>query len=350
MLWDGLAGQPSRVLGHGKDGVLALATDGAGRILAAGGHDGRLVAWRLPFGEVLFDAKVADGAVGSVAIDTDPDQVVVGDQAGVIQVCRLSEKSCRRVAHLTRGPVRQIEFDATQKRWRTAAFGMVQVWSADWSSLETHKASTSGPPRLRWHPSTRRLAFAGESQKVVVTAQGQDIELEGLRTGINDFAFAPSGEELAVASASIGVRIWSVISKRVTRTLFGLQGSANSVSWSSDGKYIAAGGDGEAMLWDAKSATLLTRFSGPFGRDINVAFSTDGKTLAIAGRKGRALVVDVGHQALLEAARARAKNLDAVLRGNSWDDLWNFGPPAPEDSQVRLRQSPNQGPSRSLRK
>lgn len=332
VLWDGLGAVGRTVLHHGSDGVLALAADPAGRLLAGGGHDGRVVVWELPTGTVRLDARVSDKPIESLAFAPDGLTLMVGDRAGRLHRCGLPADPCRVLATVPGGPMAQIEHDAAGGGWRTAGFGSVTRWSPDGKALERHDGSDFGLQRLRWHAPSGTLAFAGRSQRLEVrsrAAGAQGFHLEGLRTGLNDFVFSPSGEQIAVASASTGVRVWSMQTRSVATTLFGLKGSAFSVAWSPDGTRIAATGDGEACLWDAATGARLAAFTGPFGRDARAAFSSDGRRLAIAGRSGRATVVAVDGASLLQAARARARAIQPVLAGTRWDDLWDFGPARP---------------------
>lgn len=328
VVWDGHADAGRRTMRHGPDAVLTLAVDAQGTAIAGGGHDGRVVVWSLPAGRVLFDVKVSDAPIESVAFGSDPKEVVVGDRNGEVRRCRLVAGDCEALAKLV-GPVAQIEFDPAARRWHTASFGAATSWSETWSVIEQHDASNFGLMRMRRHPRTKMLAFAGKSERIEIRAAGGvggAFHVEGLRAALNDFVFSPDGDRIAVASASTGVRIWSLKTRQVETTLFGLKGSASSVAWSPDGSRVAAAGDDEAGLWDVESGALLARFRGQYGRDGRAAFAADGKRLAIAGRGGRVHVFDLDRRSLLEAARAHATAIEPVLAGTRWVDLWDVGP------------------------
>jgi len=59
--------------------------------------------------------------------------------------------------------------------------------------------------------------------------------------------------------------------------------SVNSVSFSSDGKYIASGSRSQAILWDIQSGTLIRTFKGHLDDVVSVVFSPDGRYIASGG-------------------------------------------------------------------
>jgi WD40 repeat protein len=114
--------------------------------------------------------------------------------------------------------------------------------------------------------------------------------LDGHRDGCSALAFSPDGKLLASAGFRGGeVKLWSMTKGRPTgKLLRALRGHTMSVGWlvfSPEGTMLASGGyDSTARLWDVRTGKLLWTFKGD-GPVNGVAFSPDGKTLALADKR-----------------------------------------------------------------
>jgi len=69
-------------------------------------------------------------------------------------------------------------------------------------------------------------------------------------------AFSPDGKTIATATWTEGIRLWDVATKRVTKEL--PAGSALKVAFSSDGRRLAVYGGDSAIVWDLTSAKRTT--------------------------------------------------------------------------------------------
>ncbi|MCX7642377.1 MAG: WD40 repeat domain-containing protein [Armatimonadetes bacterium] len=126
---------------------------------------------------------------------------------------------------------------------------------------------------------------------------------EGVPAGeFFSIAFRPDGRYLAVStrwSARFGAHEQRTVNildaKRGKLVAYYLpnrfyEGIQVALAFSPDGRFLAVGGlDGRVYLWDTKSAKLLRtlNFTAPPGPVETLAFSPDGQFLAIGGRDGR---------------------------------------------------------------
>jgi WD40 repeat protein len=112
---------------------------------------------------------------------------------------------------------------------------------------------------------------------------------------VTTVAFSPNGKLLASGGWDETVRVWNV---ETGKEKFRLEGHENgmvaAVAISEDGKYLASRGglDGTVILWDLQSGQQLNKFEklskvNPWrlNRSAGLAFSPDGKTLAVADAK-----------------------------------------------------------------
>jgi hypothetical protein len=137
--------------------------------------------------------------------------------------------------------------------------------------------------------------------------------LDGHEGPVTGLAFSPDGKTLATGSEDGGVRLWNVADalkgRLRPRTLPAAQGSSRvaggRVAWSGDGKLIAfAASDEEVALWDAAGGKEVRRLKDMEGCQA-LAFSPDGKLLAVADAHKGALNRPAGRVILWETASGR---------------------------------------------
>jgi WD40 repeat protein len=111
-----------------------------------------------------------------------------------------------------------------------------------------------------------------------------------------------------------------------------------AAAWSPDGRILAASGfDGEVVLWDVSSGLALRRFSGWAARTHALAFSPDGKWLALCGNVFQVWELASGKEAIYYSFPARqpilafspnGKYVAAIDREDRLR-LWELGPGFP---------------------
>ena len=104
------------------------------------------------------------------------------------------------------------------------------------------------------------------------------------KTYVNCVAFSPDGKRFATGSTDKTVRIWNSATGDLESTLSSHKGAVWNLAFSPDGRLLAISGeDGELVLHDARPPyEARGRLEGMSTPSQAVAFSPDGKLLAAA--------------------------------------------------------------------
>jgi serine/threonine protein kinase len=155
------------------------------------------------------------------------------------------------------------------------------------SPAKSPRAANSPGPTTSPRPANSPSPASAQSYSRVAI----DLPSSYRGTGVSSLAFSPSGSTLAIISDSLC--LWDI---RATgcATVSGLITEA-SVAFSPDGKTVAVGDyNGSTGLVDVATLTLTARLTEPDSKGLNsVAFSPDGKTLAAGDFNGHTYLWNV---------------------------------------------------------
>jgi serine/threonine-protein kinase len=328
-------------------GVAALAFSPDGRALAAGDHtEGTIQLWDLAAATPQKRAEFTGSRrvqVRALAFAGDGGLVAGGDD-GTVRMWDLGPTRPAARSALTgpTGPTAAVAWAPDAKRLITAGSDeTVRLWdlaAPQPREIQNLPRGENGPdPGMALSPNGRWLAFSGNKGRVEVWdvsgSEPRKLALLEEHTGdVKALAFSPDGKTLATAGDDKAVRLWDWSAGPHPKSMATLPHAAAvvSVSFSADRSVLATvtsnrqgflwrleGGDavpltgregrvlaavfapsdpvvlassaedGTVCLWDreAKPVRWLAAGDEPFG---SLAFSPDGRTLALTGaRTGR---------------------------------------------------------------
>jgi hypothetical protein len=171
---------------------------------------------------------------------------------------------------------------------------------------------------------------------------------------VGALAFSPDGKYLVAGFGSRlyltprispnPLKVWEVATRRLIRLLHGHTGYCVSLAFSRDGKLLASGShDSTAIIWSTATWKVAQKLKNPDPADPaltqggrrmveDVAFSPDGKTLAMASRGGNVQLWDVAGKRFLDPLKGHSSAVQAVVYSPDGPTLASGG----MDQTVRL--------------
>jgi WD40 repeat protein len=233
---------------HGEVNTVALSP--GGRLLAAGGTDGKVHIWNTATGRQIGALSGPSGAITAVAFSPDGIALAASTADGAIWLWNsASHRLLWRVAGRT-GPVDDLTFSPHGAMLASAsADGTLGLWN-----------------------------LAAGREELQLPASGKPIRV---------IAFSPGSPLLAAAGDDGVVTLWDVAKPadpRVVRRLAGAGAAISDLAWGhgARGDMIAAESGSEVLLWNLKTGTRFRLARASYGAR-GLAFSRNGNLLLVAG-------------------------------------------------------------------
>jgi WD40 repeat protein len=164
---------------------------------------------------------------------------------------------------------------------RTATNAVVDVWeTGTWQRIGNVTAHANDLA-ITALPNSFVLISGGTLQLFDVTRLDQPPKQFGTQGDVLASAVSPDGQLLVAAYEDGSVRLWDIATLQPVTTLKGFLLAATSVAFSRDGRRLAVGSSGsEAVkLWDTETWQEVLTLSGEGSQFFGLKFSADGRCL-----------------------------------------------------------------------
>jgi WD40 repeat protein/serine/threonine protein kinase len=286
LLWDLTANQPKALLKGQVSLVTAVAFSPDGKTLAASSIDRTIKLWDVASQKEQATLQGLDARTVTLAFAPGGTWLASGSVDGVIKLWDPHTGQARETLRGHVDAISSLAFRPDGKTLVSASLdGTVKLWDVPPPPEPRVLPGLSiGLRALGLLPDGKRLAAIDGSGRITVwdLATGKELTRHADRTRLVwEAALAPDGQTAAIIS-SVDDVVWlyDVTTGQLRRTLKG-SGKPRGLAFSPDGRLLATGGNDKVVkLWDVRSGQEVGTFGGHKESVLSVTFTRDGKSLA----------------------------------------------------------------------
>jgi WD40 repeat protein len=271
------------------DWVFDAAFTPDGRTVIAGVRDGRIRAYDIATGRMRELGRAA-GAVETLSISPDGNLLATGGMLGEVEVWPLRDGAAHQTLVARGRAVTGLTFESTGKRLLVDHDGALELLGLDGTSepIAEESMARSALASQDW---SRRVIQIGPNA-VAAVGDGVQRPLALLQRNIYYLGMSPGGDRVLLHDSEA---LWSVpFAGGAVVKLASYQGKLTDVAWSSDGKTLAlVGTRPDIPVIDLATGTAR-ELRGHTDSIYNAQFSRDGKTLLSGSDDGSARVWSLG--------------------------------------------------------
>jgi WD40 repeat protein len=289
--WDLASMKPTQTYRQ-KSMVGKLALSANGQILATASYDNVIKLWDVASGQELRTLRGHTNAVATLVLSADGRTLVSASEGNIKIWDSSAEREMNALHH--QGLLLNMSLSRNGKLLATSDpnFHTVSVWDVPSQRLRysftdpEHKgrATVALSPNSRWLAVqwffNRKLELWDLSEEPFQKGPTHAVEF-ALGIHLN---FSPDGRVLSFRGTNGMVKLWNVAEQKIFGALAN-HGDGCATAFSMDSKIIATSSDREIRLWDVQSQRPLGVFNAPRASVWSLSFSPDGRLLA-AGSHG----------------------------------------------------------------
>ncbi len=339
ILWDAASGRALQSYRDEAGRALTVSFIDDGHAVS-GGSSNYLRFWSLYDERELRNIQVSGDAIYSMAVRHDEQVAAVGSVDGVHLINLQTGDGMQRFSHLG-GMTMSVAFspdattlfagfeDSTIIQWQIASGEEVR-------RFEGHTATAINENVL--FQSILNLAVSPDGRHFVSTAEDRSMIVWDINTGevvrqvevcsgtINGVTYSPDGRYMAAGFGALkeplramcgevdhSIHLWNAETGELVRQLVGHEEAVATVIFSPDGRWLVSGSVDETVrLWDVETGQERRRFVGHTGSVTHIDISADGRYIVSGSVDGFVHVWDRETGDLLRQIPAHAGEVTAA--------------------------------------
>jgi WD40 repeat protein/transcriptional regulator with XRE-family HTH domain/DNA-binding transcriptional regulator GbsR (MarR family) len=280
-------------------GVVAVAFNPDGKLLATGEVDGKVRLWQVADGKQLLTFEGHTGWVWAVNFSPDCRTLVSGSHDQSIRLWDVVSGNCLQVLHGHTSGVRSVSFNLDGQTLASGSHdSSIRLWDVvSGNCLQVLQGHTNGVYSVSFSPDGQMLASGSNDSSIKLwdIATGKHLQvLLGHTSGVRSVSFSPDGQMLASGSNDSCVRLWDIAAGQCLQLLQGHASAVWSINFSPDGQTVASGSnDSSVRIWDVQGGRCLQVLQGHSTGVWSVNFSPDRRTLASCSNDATVRLWDV---------------------------------------------------------
>jgi len=267
----------------GAKSIAALAFSPDNRTIASGDWNGIVNLWDTTIGENIRTLKGHTDDVRSVAFSSDGKLLASAGNDHAIHIWEVKTGEQIHVLEEERERAFSVAFSPDNLTLASGGFnGVIRFWDVVTGEQKMMIPKTGNGFSIAYSPNGVLLATTGMTVKLWHAKTGEEMLKLDYNLKILDTQVQLAGRD---PEKMIGIM------RDFQKNMMNM---AENVAFSPDGKTLAvARSDGPINLWDIETQTLKKSFSGHKRRVESIAFAPDGKTLASGSTDGSILLWEV---------------------------------------------------------
>jgi WD40 repeat protein len=275
--------------------AVKFSPDGKHLVTASGDRTARI--WGIPSGKLQTTLRGHSAHVFGAAFSPNSKRVVTASGDGTARIWRVANGILIQELKGHSKDVLAAAFSPDGNLVATGSDdGTVKIWqAASGKEIRTFSIAGGGVYAVDFSPNGRTLAVGSTNGSIGlfrVSDGTRAQKMQGHGRAVYTVVFSKSGNRLVSAGVDNTVRVWNVNNGSRVQNFAGQP--FYSAAYHPNGRDIVTGGDGRAVVWQAREGSRVMSLKHASGVAVRaVAVSPNGRYIALAGEDGIARVWEV---------------------------------------------------------